>query len=237
MNPSVYSLSAAMINQLNRVDVISNNLANLNTNAFKEDQVVEGSFNYHLEKMAQKKITPTKLDTIANTVPKIDGNFMRGEVGSIVETGNSLDFAIKANDIFFKVKDKNGDILLTRDGSFKNLGGILSTFDGKQVLNNDNQPINIEAGFEPQVSLMKTNFSNLSKIGNNYYKIEDQTKTTPIIDNDQFMLLGALEKSNINAVTSMVALIDAQRRLEQSQKAITGISELSEKLLTKIDGR
>jgi flagellar basal-body rod protein FlgG len=135
------------------------------------------------------------------------------------------------------IKEVTGDILLTRDGSFKNLGGILSTFDGKQVLNNDNQPINIEAGFEPQVSLMKTNFSNLSKIGNNYYKIEDQTKTTPIIDNDQFMLLGALEKSNINAVTSMVALIDAQRRLEQSQKAITGISELSEKLLTKIDGR
>lgn len=237
MNPSVYSLSAAMINQLNRVDIISNNLANLNTNAFKEDQVVEGSFNHYLEMMKQKKLTPTKLDTVANTVPKIDGNFMRGEVGSIVETGNPLDFALKGNEVFFKVKDKNGDILLTRDGSFKNLGGVLSTFDGKQVLNNDNQPINIEAGFEAQISLLNTSFSNLDKVGNNYYKIEDMTKTNSIIDNDQFMLLGALEKSNINAVTSMVALIDAQRRLEQSQKAITGISELSEKLLAKIDGR
>jgi flagellar basal-body rod protein FlgG len=50
-------------------------------------------------------------------------------------------------------------------------------------------------------------------------------------------VLGAIEKSNINAVTTMVALIDGQRRLEQAQKAITGISDLSDKLLTKIDGR
>lgn len=237
MNQGVYSLSAAMINQLNRVDVISNNLANVNTNGFKEDNVVEGSFNHYLERLAQKDLTPTRLSTINNTVPKIDGNFIRGEIGSIVETNNPLDFALKINDTFFKVQDKNGDILLTRDGSFKNIGGILSTFDGKKVLNNANQQINIADGFESQVAVVTTSFDNLGKVGNNNYKIDDATKVKPIIDNDQFLVLGAIEKSNINAVTTMVALIDSQRRLEQAQKAITGIGELSEKLLTKIDGR
>jgi flagellar basal-body rod protein FlgG len=237
MNQGVYSLSAAMINQLNRVDVISNNLANVNTNGFKEDNVVEGSFNHYLERLAQKDLTPTKLSTINNTVPKIDGNFIRGEIGSIVETNNPLDFALKTNDTFFKVQDKNGDILLTRDGSFKNIGGILSTFDGKKVLNNTNQQINVADGFETQIAVVTTSFDNLGKVGNNNYKINDATKVKPIIDNDQFMVLGAVEKSNINAVTTMVALIDSQRRLEQAQKAITGIGELSEKLLTKIDGR
>jgi flagellar basal-body rod protein FlgF len=237
MNQGVYSLSAAMINQLNRVDVISNNLANVNTNGFKEDNVVEGSFNHYLERLAQKDLTPTRLNTINNTVPKIDGNFIRGEIGSIVETNNPLDFALKINDTFFKVQDKNGDILLTRDGSFKNIGGILSTFDGKKVLNNANQQINIADGFESQVAVVTTSFDNLGKVGNNNYKIDDATKVKPIIDNDQFLVLGAIEKSNINAVTTMVALIDSQRRLEQAQKAITGIGELSEKLLTKIDGR
>jgi len=237
MNQGVYSLSAAMINQLNRVDVISNNLANVNTNGFKEDNLMEGSFNHYLERLAQKDVTPTKLNTINNTVPKIDGNFIRGDIGSLVETGNPLDFALKTNDTFFKVQDKNGDILLTRDGSFKNLGGVLSTFDGKKVLNNNNQPINVADGFEPQIAVVSSSYANLSKIGNNNYKINDTTQVKPIIDNDQFVVLGAVEKSNINAVTTMVALIDSQRRLEQAQKAITGIGELSEKLLTKIDGR
>ena len=237
MNQGVYSLSAAMINQLNRVDVISNNLANINTNGFKEDNLMEGSFNHYLERLAQKDIAPTRLNTINNTVPKIDGNFIRGDIGSIVETGNSLDFALKTNDTFFKVQDKNGDIVLTRDGSFKNLGGILSTFDGKKVLNNNNQQINVADGFETQISVVSTPYANLSKIGNNNNKIDDTTQVKPIIDNDQFVVLGAVEKSNINAVTTMVALIDSQRRLEQAQKAITGIGELSEKLLTKIDGR
>lgn len=237
MNQGVYSLSAAMINQLNRVDVISNNLANVNTNGFKEDNVIEGSFNHYLERLAQKDLTPTKLDTVNNTVPKIDGNFIKGEIGSIVETNNPLDFALKTNDTFFKVLNKNGDILLTRDGSFKNIGGVLSTFDGKKVLNNANQPINVVDGFQTQVAVVSTSYDNLGKVGNNNYKILDTTKVKPVIDNDQFMVVGAIEKSNINAVTTMVALIDSQRRLEQAQKAITGIGELSEKLLTKIDGR
>lgn len=237
MNQGVYSLSAAMINQLNRVDVISNNLANVNTNGFKEDNVIEGSFNHYLERLAQKDLTPTKLDTVNNTVPKIDGNFIKGEIGSIVETNNPLDFALKTNDTFFKVLNKNGDILLTRDGSFKNIGGVLSTFDGKKVLNIANQPINVVDGFQTQVAVVSTSYDNLGKVGNNNYKILDTTKVKPVIDNDQFMVVGAIEKSNINAVTTMVALIDSQRRLEQAQKAITGIGELSEKLLTKIDGR
>ena len=237
MNQGIYSLSAAMINQLNRVDVISNNLANLNTNGFKEDNLVEGSFNHYLERLAAEKRTPTKLDTVTNTVPKIDGNFINGIAGSIIETGNELDFALKHNDTFFKIQDKNGNKLLTRDGSFKNIGGFLSTFDGNKVLNNDNQPIQIGEGFDTQVSIVKTQYVNLNKIGNNNYKINDETKITPIIDNDQFIARGALEKSNINAVTAMVAMIDSQRRLEQEQKAITGIGEMTEKLLTKIDGR
>lgn len=237
MNQGIYSLSAAMINQLNRVDVISNNLANVNTNGFKEDNLVEGSFNYYLERLAKKDVAPTKLDTVNNTVPKIDGNFINGTIGSIVETNNPLDFALTTNDTFFKVRDKNGNTFLTRDGSFKNIGGTLSTFDGKAVLNNNNQPINIAEGFETQIAVVTTSYTNLNKVGNNSYSIADETKLKPIANNDQFMVLGAVEKSNINAVSAMVALIDSQRRLEQEQKAITGISELSDKLLTKIDGR
>jgi flagellar basal-body rod protein FlgG len=237
MNQGIYSLSATMVNQLNRVDVLSNNLANANTTAFKEDNLVEGSFNHYLDRLKEKKIQPTKLDIVNNTVPKIDGDYIKGDVGALVTTGNQLDFALKDNEMFFKVKNQNGDILLTRDGSFKNVGGFLSTSEGLRVLNADNEPIAIEQGFEPQIALVKTKFENLDKIGNNNYKVNDMQKTTAILNSDNFMLQGSIEKSNVNSITTMVALIDSQRRLEQAQKAMNGIDEVNQKLLTKLGSR
>jgi flagellar basal-body rod protein FlgG len=237
MNQGIYSLSATMVNQLNRVDVLANNLANANTTAFKEDNLVEGSFNHYLDRLAKNDIEPTKLNIVNNTVPKIDGDYIKGDVGAVVTTGNRLDFALKDNETFFKVKDNNNQILLTRDGSFKNVGGFLSTSEGFRVLNADNEAIAIADGFEPQIALVKTKFENLDKIGNNNYKVEDMKKTTPIINNDPEMLQGAIEKSNVNSITTMVALIDSQRRLEQAQKAMTGIDDINQKLITKLGRR
>ena len=45
MNQGVYPLAASMINQINRLDQISNNLANINTNCFKQEGTTETTFN------------------------------------------------------------------------------------------------------------------------------------------------------------------------------------------------
>lgn len=237
MNPAIYSLSATMVNQLNRVDVLSNNIANANTNAFKEDNLVEGSFNYYLNRAKENNTEVTRQSVINNTIPKIDGDYIKGDVGSITPTGNQLDFALKENEIFFKVQNKNGEILLTRDGSFKNINGFLATSQGEKVLNVDNQPIAIADGFEEQISLVKTPFTNLQKIGNNNYKSEDNKKAETVLLNNSYMLQGSIERSNVNTVSAMVALIDSQRRLEQSQKAMTGIDEINGKLITQIGNK
>ena len=237
MNPSLYSLSATMINQLNRVDTLSNNLANVNTTGFKEDNLVEGSFNHYLERAKEKKQETTTYSTIVNTVPKIDGSYVTQESGPIVQTGNDLDFALTGANTFFKIEDKAGNIFLTRDGSFKNLNGFLVTGNGEYVLNNNNQTIAVEEGFEQTISIYKADYKNIYKVGNNNYKFDDNQAVILVNNIDNDLVQGAIEKSNINSVTTMVELIAAQRRLEQAQKAITGLSEMSEKLLQKIDGR
>lgn len=237
MNPGIYSLSATMVNQLNRVDVLSNNLANVNTYGFKEDNLVEGSFNHYLEKAQEKKLETTKYSEITNTVPKIDGSFVTQQQGTIVETNNKLDFALNDRNTFFKIKDQQGNILLTRDGSFKNINGLLGTSEGNLILNNENKPITIEEGFEQQISLVKADYNDIYKVGNNNYKYDDKQKIKPVTNLENQIVQGAVEKSNINAVTTMVQLIEAQRRLEQAQKAMTGIDEVNQKLLTKIDGK
>lgn len=46
MNQGTYPLAASMINQINRLDQVSNNLANVNTNGFKQEATTETTFNY-----------------------------------------------------------------------------------------------------------------------------------------------------------------------------------------------
>ena len=237
MNLGTYPLAANMVNQINRVDTISNNLANLNTTGFKEDRLVEGSFNYYLQRAKEQSFIPTKINIINNTIPKIDGSYVNKDLGAIIQTGNRLDFALKEPDIFFKVKDNKGNILLTRDGSFKNMDGFLVTSEGYKVLNINNEPIAVDENFESQLVLIKTRFENLQKIGNNNYKILNSKNIFTITNTEGKVLQGALEKSNVNAVAAMVKLISAQRKMEQAQKALNGIDEINSRLISDIGNR
>jgi len=237
MNSGMYSLAATMVNQLNRVEVTANNLANANTNGFKEDHVVEGSFNYYLTRAKKDDFEPTKYNTVTNTVPKIDGNFVNNEVGSVVITGNTLDFALKQPDQFFKVRTPQNKILFTRDGGFKNSNGFLVTQDGSKVLDNNNNPIQITDGFEKRIGIVGTTFDNLQKVGDNKYEAKEDKQVKLLLNQQDNVLQGAVEKSNVNSIVAMVSLIDSQRRLEQAQKAMRGIDDINQKLITKLGSR
>ena len=234
MNQGTYPLAASMINQINRLDMISNNLANSNTNGFKQEATSEGSFNYYLQRARQEGFTPTKINEVTNTIPKMDTKFINSEQGPIVPTGNTLDFALSSADTFFRVQDKSGEVVYTRDGAFKNLDGFLVDSNGQYVLSNDNEPIVVEDEFVNQIAVVKIDFKDLEKYKDNNYKAKDDAQIEPFEVNDGQMLQGAIEKSNVNSVMAMVSLIDAHRRFEQSQKAVKTIDELNGKLIEKI---
>ncbi len=101
MNQGTYPLAASMINQINRLDMVSNNLANVNTNGFKQEGSTEGSFNYYLQRAQQEGFIPSKVNEVTNTIPKMDSKFIVSEQGPIMPTGNSLDFALSQADTFF----------------------------------------------------------------------------------------------------------------------------------------
>jgi len=117
------------------------------------------------------------------------------------------------------------------------LGGMLVNKNGFNILDDKNVPIVIEEGsqkFALQIAVVKTDYTNLDKQGNNNYKIKDQKQVEKLIGNEDYILRGALEKSNVNSVITMVSLIDSHRRFEQAQKAMTGIEELNQKVIDKI---
>ncbi|WP_323589418.1 flagellar hook-basal body protein [Aliarcobacter butzleri] len=236
MNQGVYPLAASMINQINRLDQISNNLANVNTLGFKQEGTTETTFNYYLQKMESQQKLMLKESVVTNNIPKIDSRYTNAEMGPIVMTGNSLDFALNEPDTFFKIQNENGDIVYTRDGAFKNLDGFLVDSNGNNVLNADNEAIVIEDSFESQIGVAKTPYTNLEKMGDNTYLVKNVDEAEQIENNDGRIVRGAVEQSNVNSVTAMVELIDAHRRFDQSQRAIKTIDDLNAGLIEKIGG-
>jgi flagellar basal-body rod protein FlgG len=144
MQTGYYSAAAGMVTQFNRLDTIANNLANVNTAGFKEDNLVVGDFmRIYKEKRDELSLeNNTKeaaqfLNRTMTRAPQIVDSFTNQSVGTLQKTSNTLDFALSREGLFFAVKTPGG-VRLTRDGSFTaNDEGKLVTKQGYEVLPND----------------------------------------------------------------------------------------------------
>lgn len=146
MQTGYYSSAAGMVTQFNRLDTIANNLANVNTNGFKEDELIVGDF-MRLYKEARDELPNgdnTKegaafINRTMTRAPQIVDSYTNYSVGNMQKSSNSLDFALSQEGLFFAVKTPQG-IRLTRDGSFTlNDEGKLITKQGYEVLPSDYQ--------------------------------------------------------------------------------------------------
>ncbi|WP_457594896.1 flagellar hook-basal body protein [Hydrogenimonas sp.] len=156
MQNGFYAVTGAMVTQFNRLDQISNNLANLNTNGYKQQNHVIGDFmRIYQEKRDtlplanQTKEAAAFLNRSINRVPHVVEEFKDFSMGPMESTGNPLDLALGDKDLFFAVETPGG-IRLTRDGAFKlDEEGRMVTRDGYPVLSSgyfkSRQPIHLPA--------------------------------------------------------------------------------------------
>lgn len=141
MQNGFYDAAGGMVTQFNRLNVVTNNLANLNTNGFKRDDVVIGDFKRLFQEMRDElpinnhtKPAAKFLNRALNNVPHIVEEYTNFDLGSMAKTGNALDFALKRGDLFFAVETPSG-VRYTRDGSFTvDAEGRLATKEGYPVL-------------------------------------------------------------------------------------------------------
>ncbi len=236
-----YDAAGGMVTQFNRLNVISNNLANVNTPGFKQDKIIIGDF----EKLFSQKrdILPIEnntkkaakfLNRNLNKVPRIVEEYTNFGTGNIEKTGNPLDVALKQKDAFFTV-DANGQ-KLTKAGNFNlDENGYLVTKEGFKVLDTNNIPIQIPVNTKNitidknadiyadgnKIATMKiikiNNLNTLKKIGNKMWQFNQNEAIT---DTNNTTLQGFLEKSNVNPISQMTALIDTNRMVEQYQKVM-----------------
>ncbi|MCW8895110.1 MAG: flagellar hook-basal body protein [Sulfurimonas sp.] len=157
MQSGYYSSAAGMVTQFNRLDTIANNLANVNTVGFKEDNVVVGDF-MRLYKEARDELpnaNHTKeaaqfLNRTITKAPQVVDSYTNHSLGTMQQSNNPLDLALSREGLFFLVKTPDG-VRLTRDGSFtKDDEGKLVTKGGYEVLPSDyfdsEEPIRLSQG-------------------------------------------------------------------------------------------
>ena len=180
MQTGYYSAAAGMVAQFNRLDTISNNLANVNTNGFKEDNTVVGDF-MRVFKEARDELphaNHTKdgaqfFNRAMTKAPQIVEAYTDHSVGTIQSTSNTMDFALSKEGLYFAVNTPNG-VRLTRDGSFTiNDEGKLFTKQGYEVLPQDYQSTQNSISFNTVDSVVSvdkdgqimTNLPNSVKMG------------------------------------------------------------------------
>jgi len=245
MMRGLLTAATGMEAQQTNIDVIANNLANVNTTAFKKSRANFHDLMYQTLRAAGQNATtgtvvPSGIQVGSGVrLSSVDKMF---EVGGTKMTGNDHDFMIMGEG-FFQVQMDDGSVSFTRDGNFKwDNGGRLVTADGFPILPEVIKPPNaqkLQVGLDGIVTvevdnqkqelgqLGIVNFINptgLSARGRNLYKATEASgePIQGIANQNGFGSVAhrQLENSNVNIVEEMVNMISGQRAYEMNSKVI-----------------
>ncbi len=146
-----YQVTGAMVTQFNKLDVTTNNLANVNTSGFRRDSVIIGDFERLYQE--QRDILPLEnstkegakfLNRTINRVPRVVENHIDFSAPNVKSTGNPLDFALNDGDLFFAVETPSG-VRLTQQSSFViDSDGALSTKEGYKLLPDNFEQLSVK---------------------------------------------------------------------------------------------
>lgn len=254
MVKGLYTAYTGMINQQNKMDVISNNLANAATTGYKKEGSTSQSFDtvlaYKIKDQTSAGIS-RRIGTM-NLGVKIGENYTDYTQGAFKTTDNTYDMAISGNGFFcveFTNKAGETSTKYTRDGSFTlNVDGYLVTKDGDYLLDRNGKRIRLDTLSTSRVDENGTIYQNdravatiglkdfedynyLQHYGENYYEPVEGARFKAA---DAQIFSGYLEASNVQVVSEMVDLISVTRAYESNQKVIQTIDSTLEKAVNQL---
>jgi len=247
---ALYTAATGMTALETKLDVVANNLANVETTAFKTDRANFEDLFYRHEKFpgaqdSAGQYTPTGISVgLGTRVASVQSDFSQG---SIEQTDRPWDLAIEGQG-FFQVMDPSGETLYTRAGTFsKNSNGDLvvgSASTGRLIeppISIPNDATDIVISPEGLVSVrqvgsqqlaqigqielaMFVNPDGLLKLGENLYSETDASGTptlaNPGQDGNGVIRQGSLETSNVQPVHELIDLIKTQRAFELNSQVV-----------------
>jgi flagellar basal-body rod protein FlgG len=249
MDASMWVAKTGLDAQQTRMNVISNNLANVNTTGFKRDRAVFEDMLYQNVKQAGGQTdansqAPTGL--MLGTGVRIVATEKLHAQGNMVTTQNPLDLAI-TGDGYFQIAKGDGTLAYTRDGGFKlSATGQMVTSSGallQPAITIPNTASSVTIGRDGTVSIglaaggsqvlgqlqiaRFVNPSGLQSMGQNLMKETPASGApqvlAPGVGGAGSLMQGSLEASNVNVVEEMVNMIETQRAYEINSKAISAV--------------
>jgi len=240
--------------QQTNVEVIANNIANINTTAFKRSRAEFTDLLYQAERAAgapsrggQEAIPEGAQIGLGARTAAIRNLHMQG---ALTSTGNKLDLALNGRG-WFQVAGTNGENLYTRAGAFnKNATGQIVTVDGyvvqpamtippdaSDVIVNETGQVYVRVGTQSTLQLIGqltvatfTNDAGLEALGGNLYRETTASGAAvtgvPGDPGIGTVQQGYLENSNVDPVKEITELIAAQRSYEMNSKVIQAADEM-----------
>lgn len=257
MIKSLWTAKTGLESQQTKLDVISNNLANVSTNGFKRSRPVFEDLLY------QNMRQPGAQNNIQDRLPSgmQVGTGVRAVAterlhtqGGLEQTENSRDLAINGEG-FFQVLLPDGTVGYTRDGSFQlNENGQMVTANGYPVepaIFLPQNALSVNVGEDGTVSVRQPgvavdnevgqisvstfiNPAGLQSIGGNLYLETGASgapnENMPGMNGAGRLFQGYVETSNVNVVEEMVNMIQTQRAYEINSRAVSTSDEMLARL-------
>jgi flagellar basal-body rod protein FlgG len=246
--------STGMLAQQTNVDVISNNIANMNTTAFKRQRA---EFQDLLYQQVSRPGAATSEDGTRSPSGiqlgagvRTGGIYRITEQGPMTNTGNRYDVAVDGLG-YFQIMMPSGEMGYTRAGSFQlSDQGELVTTDGYRVQPDITIPQNaidvvisktgevqVKIASEPELQTVGqlelatfVNEAGLEAIGSNLFletaASGQPTVATPGEPGFGTLSQGFLEASNVNPVAEITSLITAQRAYEMNSRVVKAADEM-----------
>jgi flagellar basal-body rod protein FlgG len=250
---SLWTAASGMKSQSLNIDVISNNLANVNTTGFKSSRADFQDLLYETLRQAgtsssENSDVPTGIQVGHGSRPVASHKIFTQ--GDFQQTKNELDIAIEGEG-FFQILQPNGETAYSRDGAFKmDRDGRIVTSDGfvmEPEITIPSDSISLSIGLDGTVSVLQpgsnapteigtitvarfVNPAGLHSIGRNLYlptnASGDALVGTAGEDGLGTLAQGFLEMSNVSVVDEMVKMITAQRAYEINSKTIQAADDM-----------
>jgi len=225
------------------LDITANNLANLNTTGFKKDR----SFNTLLRESIPDSGYPAGIGATVNRSIRTDRNINHSD-GDMLSTGRNLDVAIRGNG-FLTVQTANGE-RYTRNGNMHlDRNSTLRTADGNAIIGVSGRPITLRPG-EVYIADDGGIYQNGEEVDrlkvvvfSDYSEVEKEGEAlffskngeTPTLRRDMVVRSGYLEQANVNAVRSMVDMINLMRHFEAIQRSVNHeMNDMNSKVIDRL---
>jgi flagellar basal-body rod protein FlgG len=250
---SLATAASGMEAQQRKLDVTSNNIANVSTTGFKKERAEFADLMYQQLRPAGAPTgngTNAPIPTEIGLGVRVVGTARDIGQGSIQQTGGPLDVAVSGHG-FLPVTLPSGETRYTRDGSLSlskegklvtaegfavggditipvDALGVTIAANGKVAVTKPGQTLPEEVG---QIQLATfANAAGLQSEGGNLLK-ETEASGAAVLGNPGegsagSLLQGALEGSNVNVVTEMIDLISGQRAYEINSRSIKAADEM-----------